>query len=97
MYEIKTSLPGVSQLHIQLWDKDSFVSDDLIGETIIDLENRFFSKKWRNLPYVPVEMRELYVSTSSLSRGKIQMFLEMIPSVETSLLKEMWQISPKPK
>jgi Ca2+-dependent lipid-binding protein len=69
MYELKTTLPGISQLHVQLWDKDTFVADDLIGETIIDLENRFFSKIWRNLPYVPVEKRELFVSSSELSRG----------------------------
>lgn len=69
MFEIKTLLPGASQLHVQLWDKDNFVRDDMIGETIIDLENRFFSKKWRNLPYVPIETRELFSPFSSLSRG----------------------------
>lgn len=57
MYELRGLLPGASQLHVQLWDKDSFVFDDLIGETVIDLENRFFSKRWRNLPYKPIESR----------------------------------------
>jgi hypothetical protein len=52
-----------------LWDKDNFVKDDLIGETIIDLENRFFSKKWRNLPYAPIETREIFSPFSSLTRG----------------------------
>jgi hypothetical protein len=53
-------LPGVSQLHVQVWDKDLLIQDDLIGETIIDLENRFFSKRWRNLPHKPIETRELF-------------------------------------
>jgi hypothetical protein len=79
-----------------LWDKDNFVSDDLIGETIIDLENRFFSKQWRNLPYMPIETRQLSTPTSSLSRGQVQMFLELIPSKETALVKEVWNITPKP-
>ena len=80
MYELKTRLPGVSQLHVQFWDRDNYVSDDLIGESIIDLENRFFSKVWRNLPYVPVETRDLFIPTSMVSRGRVTLFLEMIPS-----------------
>lgn len=96
LFEMKTILPGASQLHVQFWDKDSFVRDDMIGETVIDLENRFFSKKWRNLPYVPIETRELFSPFSSLSRGQVKMFLEIIPSRETAMIKEVWNIAPKP-
>ena len=37
MLELKTLLPGNSQLQVQVWDYDPIVTDDLIGETIIDL------------------------------------------------------------
>ena len=46
-YEFKTELPGVSTLSIELWDKDLFSFDDLIGETKIEIEDRFFSSQWR--------------------------------------------------
>lgn len=96
MYELKATLPGVSQLHVQFWDKDNYVSDDLIGETVIDLENRFFSKIWRNLPYAPIETRDLFIPTSLISRGRVQLFLEMIPCKAVAMLKDVWQIAPKP-
>ena len=54
---------------MQVWDFDPIVTDDLIGETIIDLENRYFSKTWRNLKYKPIETREIYHPDSKASRG----------------------------
>lgn len=43
-FEMEATLPFDHQLTIQVWDFDSTSSDDLIGETKIDIENRFFSK-----------------------------------------------------
>jgi hypothetical protein len=34
--------------------------DDLIGETLIDLEDRYFSSDWNAMPMKPIEYRNLY-------------------------------------
>lgn len=43
-FEIEAIFPQESSLVVQIYDWDLFGSDDLIGETRIDLENRFYSK-----------------------------------------------------
>lgn len=48
-FDIPVSIPGASTLKIEVWDDDGIVGDDLIGETRIDLEERWFSKEWRAL------------------------------------------------
>ena len=42
-------LPGTSHLQVAVWDWDRLGSNDLIGRTSIDLEDRFFSRVWQNL------------------------------------------------
>lgn len=44
MFEIKATLPVEHQLRVQIMDWDLFTSDDLIGETVIDLEDRYLTK-----------------------------------------------------
>ncbi|GBG24784.1 Fer-1-like protein 4 [Hondaea fermentalgiana] len=46
---LHTELPGPSQLRIRAMDYDLFSSDDLIGETTIDIEDRWFSKRWKEI------------------------------------------------
>ncbi|XP_066434907.1 fer-1-like protein 6 isoform X2 [Eleutherodactylus coqui] len=43
-FEIQATFPNDSLLTILIYDYDLIGSDDLIGETRIDLENRFFSR-----------------------------------------------------
>ena len=55
----KSEFPGSSLLHIQLMDSDLIFGDDLIGETKIDLEDRFYSQEWKSLNPKPIETRAL--------------------------------------
>ena len=46
MYEFSSNFPGSSPLTIQVWEFDPHFCDDFIGETVIDLEDIFFSTEW---------------------------------------------------
>lgn len=59
-------MPGSSELEIEVWEFDKYVKDDLIGITKIDLENRYFSIKWRKYTNLPIETRPLYHPSSSI-------------------------------
>lgn len=44
-------------LKIDAMDYDLLFSDDLIGTTNVDLEDRYFLPEWRALQEVPIEYR----------------------------------------
>ena len=48
-YELKCSLPGASQLKVEVWDYDNITPDDIIGSTTIDLEDRWFNAEWQKV------------------------------------------------
>ena len=43
-FEVEATFPMESSLNVQIYDWDLVGTDDLIGETIIDLENRYYSR-----------------------------------------------------
>ena len=45
-------------VELSVWDWDP-VTDELIGTTRIDLENRFYNKQWKNYTKKPIEYRYL--------------------------------------
>ena len=66
---------------MEVWDKDNFLdSDDIIGFVEIDLENRAFSKTYKNLFHKPIETATLKNDKSKLPQGYLRFWIDMIPS-----------------
>jgi hypothetical protein len=91
-FEFISRLPGPSKLEVQVWDYDG-IGDDLIGITIIDIEDRWFSRDWRRLRMKPLERRQLANPRSRASYGNIKCWVDMmtkddarsVPMVDISL------------
>jgi hypothetical protein len=83
-YEFQSSIPGPSSLRIQIYDhKKFFGSDVLMGETVIDCEDRFFHPKWTSIGDIkPVEQRNLYKIGSTTSQGVLMMWLDILPAAD---------------
>lgn len=45
-YDFEGMFPGSSPVKIEAWDYDAIFGDELIGTTILDVEDRFFSMEW---------------------------------------------------
>ena len=60
MFEFDAEFPGANPLIIQAYDYDDLFGDDLIGETIIDLDDRFFSPEWQQIEDKLIEARQIY-------------------------------------
>ena len=95
-YDLLVELPGSSKLIIQVMDHDSLFSDDLIGQTSIDIEDRYFDNRWKSLINKPIEIRQLYHPDYEMSQGEIMMWLEMFDEDEGNKM-ELWNIEPEPK
>eukprot|EP00736_Rhodelphis_marinus_P008919 Rmarinus@m.15524 len=93
-FEFETMIPGDSQLKIDVYDHDLIGSDDLIGSTVIDLENYWFSDEWQQFRPKPVECRSLWNPISSVPQGKLELWVDIIaknqmrlyPKIDITLL-----------
>ena len=94
-YDIAGEIPGSSTLKIEVWDWEAILSDDLIGYTTIDLEDRYFNDDWQNLVHKPVEVRPLINPDLSGPQGQVYMWLEIIKASEKSQVP-IWKIEPEP-
>ena len=76
-YDFQAVFPGCSPLEIALWDYDEIFGDDLIGKTLIDLEDRYFTIDWAGLTHKPVEYRQLYHESSMAEQGVVKCWVEI--------------------
>ena len=67
----------------------------MIGESMLDVEDRYFNLEWVNLDEKPIEYRQIYHPSSSISQGVVKMWMEIIPADRKELVKE-WDITLKP-
>jgi hypothetical protein len=47
LVSFSTELPGISQLNVEVMDYNLISSDVVIGKTVLDLEDRWFDKRWQ--------------------------------------------------
>jgi Ca2+-dependent lipid-binding protein len=66
-FDFDAEFPGAAPIVIQAFDYDDLFGDDLIGETVVDLDDRFFSSEWQSILEKPVEYRELTHPSSTMS------------------------------
>lgn len=91
-YEFKVDLVENPILNIKVYDYD-YIGKDLIGETNINLDDRYYSPFWRALPEKPIEERSLYFEESETEQGKIRLWVDIFKAGEE---KPMWSITPQP-
>ena len=95
-YDILSELPGNSTLTIQVMDYDPIFSDELIGETSIDIEDRYFDQKWRDITNKPIEIRQLHHPDYPTSQGQISMWMEIFDKDQRAEMTP-WNIEPEPE
>ena len=66
-FEFEGNFPGCAPLVIKGMDYDDIFGDDVIGTTVIDLEDRYFSPEWQSIKHKPIEYRSLGHPSSSIS------------------------------
>ena len=94
-YDIAGEMPGSSNLKIEVLDYDDLLSDDIIGSTVIDLEDRYFNCDWQGLIEKPVEVRPLLHGDLNGPQGQIYLWLDIFDaSIKSS--KIPWKIAQEP-
>ena len=77
---INCRIPGQGTLIIQVWDED-IIKDELIGETAIDIEERFFDEGYRHMKEQPIERRKLYLPGTQQEVGFLNCWVDIFRNV----------------
>lgn len=48
-YDFMIDLPGAPVLEIEVWDYDGLFGDEIIGKSILDLDDRYYSLTWQSI------------------------------------------------
>ena len=105
-FEFKHTFPDYCELRIDIMDRDTYNFDDLLGSTVIDLEDRFYYDKLRNSNIYkssqlqPVEQRFLWNPNSSIPNGTLSLWIDILPEDEAkkrpmsdiTRMTEEWEI-----
>ena len=95
MYQFEAVFPGCPLLKVQFWDADLIFGDDFIGETVIDLEDRYFSSDFKSFQYKPIEHRKLTHPSTEMSQGTVVMWAEINEQFGEEV--KAYDISKKPQ
>lgn len=95
-YQFQCEFPGSPMLVIEAYDYDSFFGDDLIGITKIDLDDRFYSQTWQALEDKPIEQRDLYEESSTITQGVVKLWVEIQDVNSPEAGKKPINIDPEP-
>lgn len=95
-YDFTVDFPGAPLVEIEAYDYDDFFGDDVIGITHIDLDDRYFSQNWQAIDSKPIEYRDLYASSSTITQGVVKCWVEINQNDSKKANKEATNIAPQP-
>jgi hypothetical protein len=98
LYSFSVNFPGPPDIVITAYDYDTLFGDDLIGKTVIDLDDRFYSVDWQALEQKPIESRQLKHPNCNLSQGVVSCWLEIEPTNKDKQRapSKKWDLTPEP-
>lgn len=67
---------------------------ELIGETVIDLDSRWYNSAWRSLRKTPVETRALLAEDSSNMKGQLELFIDVLDAKEVDKHPKLYRPLP---
>lgn len=97
VFRFDSKFPGPAILKIEFWDNDVGKPDELIGETSIDVEARFFDPVWRSYREKPIEKRSIINPSSDIPVGDVKLWIDIVSADD--LINRNYAasyISPKP-
>lgn len=66
-FDFEEIFPGCPMLEVRAMDHDLLFGDELIGNTFLDLEDRYFLPEWMAIREKPIEYRPLHHPSSAVA------------------------------